>query len=99
MQEDFEELHQLAAHLQDVLKHGYDTIRPLAAQIISGEITDQDEIDHIMDSVLSFIDYEPVRDLFFQCCEAIRKNDPVIADEYMVLYRNLCSTDDGENDV
>ena len=36
MQEDFEELRQLAAHLQDVLKHGYETIRPLAAQIISG---------------------------------------------------------------
>lgn len=98
MKEDFEGLCQLAAHLQDVLKHGYETIRPLADQIISGEITDQDEIDHIMDSVLSFIDYAPARDLFFQCCEAIRKNDPAIADEYMVLYRDLCSADEGENE-
>ena len=82
------EIRQLVAGVQELMKSGFEIIRPLAEQIVSGEITDQREVDRIMDSLLSYIDYAPAKQMFFQCCDAIRKNAPDVADEYMEIFKN-----------
>lgn len=83
-----DEIRQLAAGVQELTKCAFEITRPIAEQIVSGEITDQREIDRIMDSLLSYIDYAPAKQMFFKCCDAIRKNAPDIADEYFSIYKN-----------
>jgi len=83
-----DEIRQLVAGVQELMKSGFEIIRPLAEQIVSGEITDQREIDRIMDSLLSYIDYAPAKQMFFKCCNAIWRNAPDIADEYMSIYKS-----------
>ena len=94
MEEGFEEIRQMVLQIQALQKQGFETVRPLGEQIISGEITDQREIDRIMDLLMDFSDYAPSRELFFQCCDAIRKNDPAIAEEYAKLYNTIYSPDE-----
>ena len=95
MEEGFEEIRQMVLEIQALQKQGFETVRPLGEQIISGEITDQREIDRIMDLLMDFSDYAPSRELFLQCCDAIRKNAPAIAEEYAKLYNMICSPDEG----
>ena len=83
-----DEILQLVARVQELVKSGFEITRPLAEQVVSGEITDQREIDRIMDNLLSYIEYPPAKQMFFRCCDAIRKNAPDIADEYMEIYKN-----------
>ena len=94
MEEGLEEIRQMVLQIQALQKQGFETVRPLGEQIISGEITDQREIDRIMDLLMDFSDYTPSRELFLQCCDAIRKNDPDIADEYAEIYKTICSSDE-----
>ncbi len=94
MEEGFEEIRQMVLQIQALQKQGFETVRPLGEQIISGEITDQQEIDRIMDLLLDFADYTPSGEMFHQCCDAIRKNAPSIADEYVELYKSIYSSDD-----
>ena len=83
-----DEILKLVAGVQELVKTGFEITRPLAEQVVSGEITDQREIDRIMDNLLSYIEYPPAKQMFFRCCDAIRKNSPDIADEYMEIYKN-----------
>ena len=94
MEEGFEEIPQMVLQIQALQKQGFETVRPLGEQIMSGEITDQREIDRIMDLLMDFSDYAPSRELFFQCCDAIRKNDPAIAEDYVKLYNMIYSSDE-----
>ena len=94
MKEDFEPIRQMVLQIQALQKQGFETVRPLGDQIISGEITDQREIDRIMDLLLDFADFTPSGEMFLQCCDAIRKNAPAIADEYVELYKSIYSSDD-----
>ena len=57
MEEGFEEIRQMVLQIQLLQKQGFETVRPLGEQIISGEITDQREIDRIMDLLMDFSDY------------------------------------------
>ena len=92
--EDFEPIRQMMLQIQALQKQGFESIQPLGLQVISGEITDQREIDRIMDLLLDFADYPPSCEMFLQCCDAIRKNDPAIADEYVQLYKSIYSPDE-----
>ena len=83
-----DEIMKLAARVQELVKTGFEITRPLAEQVVSGEITDLREIDRIMDNLLSYIEYPPAKQMFFRCCDAIRKNSPDIADEYVEIYKN-----------
>ena len=83
-----DEIRQLVAGVQELVRTGFEITRPLAEQVVSGEITDQREIDRIMDNLLSYIEYPPAKQMFFRCCDAIRKNSPDIADEYVEIYKN-----------
>lgn len=82
-----DEILKLVAGVQELVKTGFEITRPLAEQVISGEITDQREIDRIMDNLLSYIEYPPAKQMFFRCCDAIRMNAPNIADEYVEIYK------------
>ena len=93
-----DEIRQLVAGVQELMKSGFEIIRPLAEQIVSGEITDQREIDLIMDNLLSYIEYPPAKQMFFQCCDAIRKNAPDVADEYMSIYKKMFADVSGATD-
>ena len=92
--EDFEPIRQMVLQIQALQKQGFESIQPLGLQVISGEFTDQREIDRIMDLLLDFADYTPSSEMFLQCCDAIRKNDPAIADEYVKLYKSIYSPDE-----
>ena len=83
-----DEILKLAARVQELVRTRFEITRPLAEQVVSGEITDQREIDRIMDNLLSYIEYPPAKQMFFRCCDAIRKNSPDIADEYVEIYKN-----------
>ena len=98
MKEDFGEIRQMVLQIQALQKQGFETVRPLGQQIISGEITDQQEIDRIMDLLLNFADYTPSGEMFLQCCDAIRKKTPAIADEYVELYKSIYSPDEDMNE-
>ena len=93
-----DEIRRLAAGVQELTKCGFENTRPLAEQIVSGEITDQREIDRVMDSLLSYIYYAPAKQMFFQCCDAIRKNAPDVADEYMRIYKSTFAGEHEETD-
>lgn len=98
MSKDEDGIQRLAAGVQELTKCGFENTRPLAEQIVSGEITDQREIDLIMDNLLSYIEYPPAKQMFFQCCDAIRKNAPDVADEYMSIYKNTFADEHEETD-
>ena len=55
MQKGEDETWYLAAGVQELTKSCFEITRPLAEQIVSGEITNQREIDRTMDNLLSYL--------------------------------------------
>lgn len=62
--------------------------------VIAGQISDEDEIAHIMDGMLDFCQYDNMLQLFKRFCRMIYSRYPLLVSEYIMLYKDLWG--DGE---
>jgi hypothetical protein len=77
----FEQLSQLAETA--VIQY-----KPLAEEIISGKITNEHEISHIMDGMLDFCNFDNMLILYKKVCRSLIYKYPQLTIDYIQAYRD-----------
>jgi hypothetical protein len=77
----FEQLSQLAETA--VIQY-----KPLAEEIISGKITDENEMAHIMDGMLDFCNFDNMLVLYKKVCRILIYKYPQLVVDYIQAYRD-----------
>lgn len=83
----FSELTELISQLEEQKKLIYVQLDQLVSQIISERITDQHEIEHVMDSLIDFGDDERFLALYKKLCRYVYNFYPSLVGEHIALFR------------
>lgn len=87
--EDFLQLKELCAQLNEQKNAIYSRYDRLVAKIISGEIRDQDEIEKVMDGLMDFGDDDRFLDLYKKLGRFVYNINPQLVGEHIMLFRLL----------
>jgi hypothetical protein len=69
--------------------------KPLAKEIISGKITDEDEIAHIMDGMLDFCNFDNMLNVYKKVCMSLIHTHPKLAMDYIQAYHETWDSEQG----
>lgn len=92
----FSELAELIAQLEEQKKLIYVQLEQLVAQVISERITDQHEIEHVMDKLIDFGDDERFLALYKKLCRYVYNFYPALVGEHIALFRLLFEEKESE---
>ncbi|GHU17701.1 hypothetical protein FACS1894163_08930 [Spirochaetia bacterium] len=90
--DDFNPLIEQLAELSELAVIQY---KPLVKEIISGKITDKDEIAHIMDGMLDFCNFDKMLNLYKKVCMSLIHKYPQLAMDYIQVYHEIWDSGHG----
>lgn len=85
----------IALQIKNLRDRAYQQYSDLVKQILSGQISDMQSIEKIMDGLLDFCDEERFIDIYRQLCRHIFHRHPALVGEHVALFRAQFETNDG----
>ncbi len=89
-------LRKLCKGIIDICEQEYKLLLPLADEIMSGNITDEKEIEYIYDRMLDgALHSKNTADLFLRCCQYTENTMPELTKDYLEMYHTMYDDEDG----
>ena len=89
----------LTQDLRMLQDRAFNQYSSLVGQVISGQITDKQDIEKIMDGILDFCDEDRFINIYRQLCRHIYYQYPQLVGEHIALFRAQFETNDVETEV
>lgn len=95
----FEKITEIAYEMKNLSVLAVNQYEPIVNKVLSGYITGEDEIAHIMDRMLDFCQFDNMLQLFKKLCRGIYHQYPSLVVDYIMIYKELWDSneDDGED--
>lgn len=92
-------MEEIAYEMKNLSVLAVDQYEPIVNMVLSGYITGEDEIAHIMDEMLDFCQFDNMLQLFKKLCRGIYHQYPSLVADYIMIYKELWDSDedDGED--
>ena len=84
----------LAEEMRDLQQRAARQYEPVVAEILRTRSHDIQHIEHTLDGLLNFCDFEPVLKMYKQLCRHYWDIDPVATADYVNAYRERWDSDD-----
>lgn len=95
----FSDLRELISQLEEQKTIIYDHLDNFVSQIIAERNTNQNEIAHVMDSLLDFGDDDRFLALYKKLCRYVYDFYPEMVGEHIHLYRLQFEGEDSEDEI
>ena len=90
----FEEAAKIAHEMKNLSVCAVNQYEPIVNMVLSGYITDEDEIAYIMDRMLDFCQFDNMLQLFKKLCRGIYYQYPLLVSDYIMIYKELWESDE-----
>lgn len=87
----------LARQVQGLNQRAVEQYQPVVEEIIRTGCNDIRHIEHTLDGLLDFCDYDPALQLYKQLCRHYWQIDPVATASYINAYRELWDSEPGKD--
>ncbi len=86
--------HEIGMMFQSAAQSGISYYRPIANQILSGQITDPNEIEHILDYMLDYCYDTEMLSMYKSVCRFLYYKHPELVYNAVMNYRNVWDSDE-----
>jgi len=86
MDDNFKEIHKLAAQINNLMKQKYELTKQEVNDILKTNSSDANRMEHALDSLLECIDFGMGEEEFFIIIKILDKIDSKAADDYLKFY-------------
>lgn len=90
-----EGIEKIAYKMKDLSNIAVCQYAPIVNDIIDGKITEEDEIEYMMDRMLDFCQFDNMLELFKKLCRRIYYKYPKLVTDYILIYKEMW---DGDNE-
>jgi hypothetical protein len=88
-----EQFRPLVEQLNEITVQALAFIKPIAESVITGQITDKNQIEHLLDDMLSYGHSEEMTQLFKRVCRKIYDTYPDLVNSYVKSYLEMWDDD------
>ena len=90
-------IEEIAHKMKDLSNIAVCQYAPIVDDIIAGKITEEDEIEHVMDWMLDFCQFDNMLELFKKLCRGIYYKYPSLVMDYILFYKEMWDSDNEED--